>query len=341
MVVRISVEEKSTGTFNFGGGYSSVENVFAMVSLEERNLFGRGQDLNLRAEIGGQTVRYNLSFTEPWLFDIPLAGGFDVYNLRKAYDTYSKESLGFGLRVGYRIFDYTGVYLRYGFDVGDIRDVNMFASESVKELEGSNVTSKVTAAIQYDSRDRQFNPTEGMNHSLSFTYAGLGGDVGFAKSIAESGIYLPVYKKLVFFAHGVGGYVRKISGKTMPDYERFYLGGINSLRGYDWWDISPEEVNSFGYISKIGGDKKVQFNLELLLPLFEKSGVILVGFYDTGDVYDNHERIDFSTFKQSAGYGFRWYSPMGPIRLEYGYILNPEPGAPSGGQWEFTMGNAF
>jgi len=227
------------------------------------------------------------------------------------------------------------------FDVGDIRNVNFFAADAVKELEGTNVTSAMSTAIRYDSRDRQFNPTEGMNHSLSATYAGLGGDIGYLKFMAETGIYIPVWKKLVFFAHATGGYVREISGKIMPDYERFYLGGMNSLRGYDWRDISPEEVNSLGLISKIGGDKKVQFNFELLLPIMEKSGLIAVAFYDTGDVYDNHEAVDFSTLRQSAGYGFRWFSPMGPIRLEYGYILNPRPGEPSGGQWEFTMGNAF
>lgn len=341
MIVRLKVEEKSTGSFNFGGGYSSVDRAFAMVSLEERNLFGRGQDLSLRAEVGGRSVRYSLSFTEPWLFDIPLAAGFDLYNWRKDYDTYDKDSMGIALRSSYRIFDFTRLYLSYTFDIGDIRNVNFFAAESVKKLEGTNITSAISTAIRYDSRDRKFNPTEGMNHSFTVQYAGLGGDIGFAKFTAESGLYIPVFKKLVFFAHAVGGYVRKVPGKTIPDYERFYLGGMNSLRGYDWRDISPEEVNSFGLVSKIGGDKKVQFNFELLLPIIEKSGVIMVAFFDMGDVYDNHQRVDFGTLRRSAGYGFRWYSPMGPIRLEYGYILNPKPGEPSGGRWEFTMGNAF
>jgi outer membrane protein insertion porin family len=249
--------------------------------------------------------------------------------------------MGVSLRTSYRIFDYTRLYLSYTYDIGDIRNVNFFAAESVKKLEGTNITSAVSTAIRYDSRDRKFNPTEGMNHSLTVQYAGIGGDIGFAKITAESGLYYPVYKKLVFFAHAVGGYVREISGKIIPDYERFYLGGMNSLRGYDWRDISPVEVNSFGLVSKIGGDKKIQFNFELLLPLMEQSGVILVAFFDAGDVYDNHERVDFGNLRQSVGYGFRWYSPMGPIRLEYGHILNPVPGEPSGGSWEFTMGNAF
>ncbi|MEE8398103.1 MAG: BamA/TamA family outer membrane protein, partial [Desulfobacterales bacterium] len=213
--------------------------------------------------------------------------------------------------------------------------------ESVKLLEGSNVTSAITTALRYDSRDREFNPTEGSNHSLSLQYAGLGGDVGFYKITAESGVYYPLYRKLVAFGHLKGGFVRKTSSAILPDYERFYLGGMNSLRGFDWRDISPTKVNALGIETKIGGDKFVQFNFELLLPLIEKSGVIMVAFYDTGDVYDNHQRIDFGSLRESVGFGFRWYSPMGPIRLEYGYVLSAEEGEESGGNWEFTMGNAF
>jgi outer membrane protein insertion porin family len=182
----------------------------------------------------------------------------------------------------------------------------------------------------------------GANHLLSLTYAGLGGDIGFVKVIAESGIYFPLYKALVGFVHAKAGLVHEVSSDMMlPDYERFFLGGINSLRGFDWRDISPTKKNSFGFETKIGGDKFVQFNVEALLPLGKKTGVIGVLFYDTGDVYDNYERIDFSSLRQSVGFGIRWYSPMGPLRIEYGYILNAEPGENTGGRWDFAMGYAF
>jgi len=341
MILSLEVEEKNTGAFSFGGGYSSVENGFVMGSIEERNFLGRGHDLRFKAELGGRSSRYSLSYSEPWLFDIPLSAGIDLYNLEKDYDTYVKNSMGFGLRSSYRIFDYTRVYLSYNYDIGDIKDVSWFASESVKDMEGSNITSSVSTALRYDSRDRLFNPTEGSNHSITVKYAGLGGDIGFAKTVMESGWYIPIYKRLVGFLHGKGGYIREVSGKTIPDYERFFLGGMNSLRGFDWRDISPEKYNSWGLKTKIGGDKYVQFNAELLLTLIEKSGLVLVAFYDTGDVYDNYERIDFGSLRESAGFGFRWYSPMGPIRLENGYILDPKPGESSGGRWEFTMGSAF
>ena len=341
MILSLVVEEKATGAFSFGGGYSSVESGFVMGSIEERNFLGRGHDLRFRAELGGRTTRYTLGYTEPWLFDIPLSAGIDVFNWERDYDTYVKNSMGFGLRFSYRIFDFTRVYLSYNFDIGDIRNISWFASESVKAMEGTNITSSLSTALRYDSRDRLFNPTEGSNHGITLQYAGIGGDIGFVKTVLESGWYIPIYKRLVGFLHGKGGYVREVSGKAMPDYERFYLGGMNSLRGFDWRDISPEKYNSWGLVTKIGGDKFVQFNFELLLTLIKDAGLVMVVFFDTGDVYDNYERIDFGSLRESAGFGFRWYSPMGPIRLENGYILDPEPGESSGGRWEFTMGSAF
>jgi len=341
MVARFEVEEQNTGTFSLSGGYSSVENAFAMVSFEQRNLFGRGHDLNLTAQVGGRSVIYSLSFTEPWLFDIPLMAGFDIYNLERDYDFYDTQSMGIHLRSSYRIFDYTYAFFQYGFDVSDIRNLSISAPESVWQLVGDSVTSAVTTSIRYDSRDRLFTPTEGSNHLLSLEYAGLGGDIGFVKLTGESGIYVPLYRKLVFFAHGKGGIVREIPGFTLPDFERFALGGMNSVRGYGYREISPTKVNSFGVLSSHGGDKFMQFNFELLLPLMEETGLVAVAFFDAGDVYDNFERMDFGTLRQSAGFGFRWFSPMGPIRIEYAYILNPRPGDSTGGGWEFTMGNAF
>jgi outer membrane protein insertion porin family len=127
------------------------------------------------------------------------------------------------------------------------------------------------------------------------------------------------------------------SGGILPDYEKFHLGGINTLRGFNWRDLAPKDPSG----ADIGGDKFVQFNFELLIPLFEKAGLRGVVFFDTGDVYGNDEGLDFGSLRQSAGGGFRWNSPIGPIRLEYGYILDPQPTDEQQGRWEFTMGSAF
>lgn len=337
IVLNIDVKEKPTGTFSFGGGYSSVENLFAMASIQQRNLFGRGQILQLKAEVGGSTNRYTISFTEPYLFDKSLSAGFDLYNWEREYDTYDKDSKGGGLRLGFPVFDYTRMYFSYSYDIGNIENVDEDASDLVKEMTGENVTSSISTSLRYDSRDRIFNPTEGMDHGLTFQYAGLGGDIAFTKYIAESGVYIPLVWDVVGFLHGEGGYVTENSGGSLPDYERFYLGGMNSLRGFDWREISSYDENG----DEIGGNKYIQFNAEVLIPLVKKAGVVGVIFFDTGNVFKEGEEIEVDAIRESAGFGFRWYSPMGPIRIENGYILDPKEGESSGGRWEFTMGGAF
>lgn len=350
MILKIDVTEKPTGMFSFGGGYSSVEHLFVMASISQRNLFGRGQVLQLKGEWGGKTNRYNLSFTEPWLFDIPLSAGLDLYNWQTDYDTYDKDSQGGGVRFGYTVYDYTRVYLKYTHDIAEIKNLekdengDYTAPQSIVGLEGTNVTNSISTTLRYDSRDRMFNPTEGSDHRITLEYAGFGGDIAFTKYLAETGWFIPLFKETVGFLHGKIGFVKENPEGKLPDYERFYLGGINSLRGFGWHDIHElEKVSELGggqYV-EIGGDKFVQFNVEYLIPLVKDAGIIGVIFFDAGNVYNDNEDIDLNDLRESAGYGFRWYSPIGPIRLECGYILDRHEGEHKGGSWEFTMGAAF
>lgn len=350
MILKIDVTEKPTGMFSFGGGYSSVEHLFVMASITQRNLFGRGQVLQLKSEWGGKTNRYNLSFTEPWLFDIPLSAGFDLYNWQTDYDTYDKDSKGGGVRFGYTVYDYTRAHLKFTYDIAEINNLekdengDYTAPSSIVDLEGTNVTKSISTTLRYDSRDRMFNPTEGSDHRITLEYAGFGGDIAFTKYLAETGWFIPLLRDTVGFLHGKAGYVKENPGGILPDYERFYLGGINSMRGFDWHGIHElEKVSELGggqYV-EIGGNKFVQFNVEYLIPLSKEAGLIGLIFFDTGNVFNDDEKIDLSDLRKSAGYGFRWYSPIGPIRLECGYILDRREGENKGGQWEFTMGTAF
>jgi outer membrane protein insertion porin family len=339
MLLDIDVKEKPTGTFSFGGGYSSVENMFVVGSIAQRNLFGRGQLLRLKAEIGGRTTRYDLSFTEPWLFDIPLSAGVDLYNQYRDYDAYNLASIGGALRFGYPVFDYTRAYLTYGYDISDMTNLSDTASSYFKQMAGQHTTSSITPLIRYDSRDKAFNPTEGSNNSVSVEYAGdvLGGDVGFTKYIGEAGRYFPLFWSTVGFLHSRAGYVEQHAGALLPPYDRFYLGGMNSIRGFSWDQLSPRDANGDAY----GGNKFVQLNVEYIFPLLKDVGLMGVVFYDTGNLYDDNQDIDLGSLRQTSGFGVRWYSPMGPIRLENGFILDPKPGESQTGRWEFTMGQAF
>ena len=343
MVLKIDITEKPTGSFSFGGGYSTTEKAYATASISQKNLFGRGQILDVNGKWGDVTKMYSLGFTEPWLFDIPLSAGIKIYDWEYEYDAYDKQSRGGIFKLGYPVFDYTRGYISFSYDKADIEITEEIATpqsivDLVKDIGGENIITKsTTAELRYDSRNRIFNPTKGSDHSMIVEYAGFGGDIGFTKYTANTGWYIPLFKDLVGFVHAKGGYVFENSDGKLPDYERFFLGGINSLRGFDWEDLSPKDNDG----NSIGGDRFVQFNIELLIPLFKDAGIAGVIFFDTGDVYDNDEDIDLGELRESAGFGFRWYSPVGPIRLEYGYILDPIEGQGEGGQWEFTMGGAF
>jgi len=339
MVLKIDVTEKSTGAFSFGAGYGNVEKVYGVISIAERNLFGRGQKLELKGTLGSKTQNVNLSFTEPYIYDIPLAGTISFYNWQYNYDTYDKDSFGVGLTLGYPLIDFTRGSLSYVYDLANISNISSDAARSIEDLKGENLKSSITSKLHYDSRDNSFVPTQGSSHALSYEFAGIGGDIGFMKYIAETAYYLPLFWEFVLAPHAKGGYVNKTKDKTLPDYEKFYLGGIGSLRGFERDDLAPRDSDD----NSIGGDKFIQFNLDLTFPIIKDQGMFGSLFFDTGRVYGDNEKIEFDPgdLRQSAGLGIRWMSPIGPIRLEYGFILDKEDSDHGPGNWEFSMASAF
>jgi outer membrane protein insertion porin family len=337
MNLDVMVKEKSTGAFSFGAGFGNVENLFGTASISERNLFGRGQTLALKAQIGSKTQKFTLSFTEPWLFNIPLAAGADIYKWDYSFDDYDKDSIGGNVRGSYPVFDYTRAYLTYVYDVSRIANIEDDASDSVKELEGNNVKSSIIGKLAYDSRNNAFNATKGAIYGTTNEFAGLGGDIGFIKNEAEVAWYIPLFWEFTGVIHSKAGIVNETDDKLLPDYEKFYMGGINSLRGFTRDDIAPKDPEG----ASIGGDKYVQLNLELKFPLVSAAGVSGLIFLDAGNIYTDREDVDFSDFRVSAGPEIRWMSPMGPIRLAYGYILDPKDSDSNKGNWEFSMASAF
>jgi len=360
MILKLNVTEKPTGQFQFGAGYSSEENVFFVGSVVENNFLGRGQTLKVEGTVGSSTRRYNVGFTEPWLFDIPLAATVTAYDQVKDYIDYDRDSNGGSLGFSYPIFEDTRIYWSYAYDSSNVTNIADDADETIKELEGTLVTSSTSLSLGYDSRDSVYTPTEGAKNIITLEYAGLGGDVGFRKLIAESGWYFPLFKGLVGFVHGRAGTVTSNGGNwILPDYEKFYLGGINSLRGFDYRGVhitntheqtettagpdgvlgTADDVTTITTVeTETGGTKMAQFNLEVIIPIVKKMGIMGVVFFDAGNVYE--DSFDLGDLRRTAGYGFRWFSPLAPIRIEYGRVLDKREGE-SSGRWEFTMGSAF
>jgi len=338
--LEVKVTEKATGNFSFGGGFSSDDGPFGQVSVEERNLFGRGQTIKLLGKISGTTGLYNLSFTEPWVFDLPVSAGIDIYKLEKEYDYYDRNSMGVTLKAGYRqLWDYTAIGIDYNIEDFDVENTQ---PDYTSVTPGNFLTSSIKPYIAYDSRDHYFLPSEGSFHKFSVQYAGefLGGDIDYTKYILQSGVFFPLFWKFTGALHAKGGYLDdRTNGKIDIDWERFYLGGINSIRGFDDTDINASQP---GDSILRGGEKFIQFNMELIFPLQEEMGVAGVLFYDRGDVYTTDESIDLGDQFSSVGFELRWNSPMGPIRLAYGLVVEGKNIKNLGdGQFDFSIGAFF
>ena len=341
MVININVKERPTGFFTIGAGYSSSEKTTVMFQIAQNNLFGRGQKIQGSARLGSKTTEYDIRFTEPWLFDRRLSTEFDIYNWEREYDEYTKKSFGGALSFEFPLGldEFTTGQVRYSYDRANITNIADTASWIIKDMEGKSVTSSMKLAIERDSKDRPWNTTRGSENKISFEYAGgpLGGDVYFNRYEATSGWFFPLPWSTVFMVQGRWGYIKKRSGGKLPVYQKYFLGGINTVRGFDYDSISPVDPATG---DKIGGEKMMVYNVEYRFPLIKHQGVVGVVFFDAGNVFTEDQSYTFSGIRKSVGGGIRWYSPVGPLRMEYGINLNPKPNEPSG-NWEFTIGGIF
>ncbi|WP_300457408.1 outer membrane protein assembly factor BamA [Desulfobacula sp.] len=339
MDLDVRVVEKETGNFSIGGGFSSSDGGFVSGSIQERNLFGKGQTLRFEAKLSEENVLYDIGFFEPYIMDTAISGGIQLYKEEIEYDYYDKEGLGATIRMGYRLFDYTSIGMSYNIENFDIDNVQ---PQYTAITPGSFLTSSIKPSIQYDSRNDIFLPTEGGKHKFSIEYAGefLGGDIDYTKYLAETGIFFPLFWKFTGALHAEAGYLDDRTDGTIDiDYIRFYLGGMNSIRGFDKYDIDGTRD---GDSQERGGEKYVQFNAEMTFPITEKYKLVGVFFYDRGDVYRTSEDIDLGDQFSSLGTGVRWNSPVGPLRVEYGWVIDGKNVKERGdGQFEFSVGASF
>ena len=336
MDVEVAVKEKATGTFSVGAGYSSVDNLMFMGEVSQNNFRGLGQQLSLQANVSGTSSRYNFSFTEPHLNDSKLLFGFDLYNWTREYDDYSRQANGFGVRFGYPIMNKWKMFWGYGLDYTKLTDVSATASQLILDSQDINTTSAIKLGFSRDTRNRRYGATEGASHLITSKYAGgiLAGDAKFAKLEASTSWYFPWRWDTTYHWKLAGGTVSD-TGK-LPVFERFYLGGLNSIRGFKNGQITPLGVNN----DRIGGTKMWYTNFEFIFPLLKDAGLNGLVFFDAGNVYDSDENWEFGSIKKSVGYGFRWMSPMGPLRLEWGLNLDPEPDEVKS-NWDFSIGGTF
>ncbi|MBI4636188.1 MAG: outer membrane protein assembly factor BamA, partial [Candidatus Rokubacteria bacterium] len=317
IVVNIEVTEKPTGLFSIGGGYSSQDSFIGTVDLSQRNFLGRGWEVFLRLRAGESTQQGTIGFTEPWLFDRPLSAGFDLFNNRRVFTEYTVNSLGGDIRLGHPFGDYSRWSLIYRVTEDEISDVASTSSVNLLREEGKRLTSLIGGGLTRDTRDSVFEPTRGSTSSLGVDFAGVGfGDSKFVRAVASTSYFQSLWLDHVLSGRVQGGYAFGWDDEPVPLFERFYLGGANSIRSRKSRQISPTDSSG----TRIGGNSQVLGNVEYLIPLpFGIRGAL---FYDVGNVYgpdiEGGDRFDPLDLRHAAGLGFRWASPFGPLRVDYG-----------------------
>jgi outer membrane protein insertion porin family len=347
--LNVGIKEKPTGTFSIGAGYSSLDGVIGQGSVQQANFMGLGLKANASASLGGKTSTYSLGLTDPYFMDTRWTLGGDLYNTERKYDDYTRRATGGDIKAGYPISDILSTFWIYKYEERKILDPSQEFIISGQKYEPTSTTSSITASFTWNTTDYRLEPTTGMMNSLSAEIAGLGGTSKYGRYIGETKIFRPLFWDMVFSARGVLGYIGGFN-KDVPIDDKFYLGGINTLRGYDARTVSPYEivetmsnVNGIANVSRTytGGSTEVLFSTEVTFPLIKEAGLKGVIFFDTGNSY-NQPGDMFTVMQSSYGLGIRWHSPIGPLRLEYGIPINPRPDIDnSGGKLEFSIGSFF
>jgi len=333
----VNVEENPTGAFTFGVAYSSLDRMMGTLEISENNLLGKGLRARASLEYGSRKKTYILDFEEPWLFDYPLTLGARLYNEERTLLYYTREARGGNIRMSYPLFEEVRHNITYTYDeVVGLTDIDpAYRYLLTQDDIDGGLTSSITNTLYRDTTNDFYRPTRGNDSAVSIEYAGLGGDYFYTRTSARWAQFFPVYKDSVALMFKLRwGTINGSRGEKVPTTELFTLGGMNSIRGFRSGEVGP--MDSYG--NTIGGHRMTVFNTELTFPIGNVPGLSGVCFFDAGNAFTKD--VDLNNLKKSYGAGIRWVTPMGPLRLEYGKVINPEEWE-SNGRWDFTIGTFF
>jgi outer membrane protein insertion porin family len=341
--VVVDVKEAQTGAFSAGAGYSSADNLLFNVRIQENNLFGRGQRLVLNGDIGSIRRNIILSFSEPYFLETPLTVGADAFSWKLQYDEFDREGTGVGLQLTYPVtaLGYTTLWgipleeVRVGADYrleeAKITNVDENAARAIRAEEGSSTISSITPRISRNTLNHAFDPTAGSLTALSAEIAGLGGESFYKLEGHERWYYTFLHSKsLGDFTYSFGGTLgygfanAGLNSDDLPLFERYFPGGIDSIRGFKARTLGPCEVKknfrtgAIESCTPIGGSEEAILNDEIIFPLVQQIGLKGVVFVDVGNAYSGTDGITWDETRVSAGLGVRWLSPIGPLRIELG-----------------------
>ena len=324
-VIKVEVEEKSTGNISIGAGFSSSVGPIGDFGITENNFLGRGQNLALNLQLASTRSEIDLAFTEPYFLDREIRAGFDVFHLIQDLQDTSSFDLkrsGFGLRAGYPITEELRQDWKYGFSKTTIGSVDTTASTLVKDVTVIKYKSEVSHSVGFDKRDNSYSPTEGYFLNLDTAIAGLGGNVKYARNILRGATYYEFKDQWVLTVGGRFSHVAGL-GQDVSILDRFHLGGDN-LRGFANSGAGPRDTATD---DSLGGEWLYNGSAELAVPLglpaeLGISGRMFTDFGAAGKLSPkNSTTVDDGNLRLSSGIGMTWVSPFGPLGVDYGIPL--------------------
>jgi outer membrane protein insertion porin family len=364
---RVEVTERPTGTFQIGAGLSSLESFILNGQVSQNNFLGRGQSLSFNVQASAIRTFFNFQFSEPWLFDSRVQFSLDLYNFDFLFQDFGRRSRGGNLSFGYPLTDELSVSMTYKLEDVTLSPGGRSGRESqqVGNLFRGGLTSSLRLGVTYDNRDNRLFPTKGGYHSVRAELADDGITLSqneFAKYDGETRWYFPLFWNFVLRLNGEVGYVQSVDAhKPVPLFERYFAGGPQTVRGFDRYSLGPSrdvagrpgDPSSFLDDFQIGGNKRLIPTAEIEFPILTAIGIKGVVFADAGNAFDNDQPLalnldlfaddenDYNDVLRTAvGWGFRWFSPIGPLRFEWGVPLarlrDEEPLV-----FEFSLGSPF
>ncbi len=351
--VNINVTEKSTGSIQFGAGLSSSDGVVLGVTVNQPNFLGTGNRVSAQINTGKVNATYSLSYTDPYFTPDGISRGFDVY--RRDVDTgslnigtYNSKSYGAGIRFGLPLSEKN--FLSAGL-AGDFTTVEL-SSDSPKQYldfcgnaKGCSSDSlQLSASWTHDSRDNTLFPNKGVLQRLSAEVSLPILDLEYYKLEYKHTWFKDVTKTFTVMLNGELGYADSYGNKEYPFFKNFYVGGVNSVRGFDNSAIGPRDLDpGTGEDFAVGGTTRIVGNAEVFAPvplIKDSSQFRLSAFVDAGNVYANNQSISLGELRYSTGVGVSWFSPFGPLKLVFAKALNEKEGDKTQ-TLQFQLGSQF
>jgi outer membrane protein insertion porin family len=344
--VIIEVKERATGTLSAGVGYNSLDRFLGIAQVSFGNLGGYGIRLNTQAEFGARRQFYTVSYTDPYFLDSKWSLGGDLFNNSRDYGVYTQESVGGALNAGYLVYLNTRVYANYKYE--DISLDNFIGGGT--NFFRSGATGSLGTSIVRNTKNHPYDPSGGSVATASVEWASpiFGGENNFMKYNLQGTYFYHLFYGVVASTRAEVAWATSTVGGRIPFTERYFLGGITSLRGYNYRQVGPRvtipgsNVSDFFQPVEVvaGGNKMIVSNNEIVFPIIPPAGIKGVVFFDAGNAYAEEQAYFDEPLRLATGFGIRWFSPIGPLRFEWGFPIKKRPDERNM-VFEFSIGTFF